>query len=424
MTHILTSIVKLDFDLTALLTTEKKRPLTEPMIDPMNFLMWIQLTPPTEINAAIMMIADIDYAKRFERYPYKTYKTYELTATSMPDATYVARWVIAWINTNFTSAPTATTMPRDISHNTVFSTTTARFPPATTPEPSRQEQSLQQSSKGSNQNELEHPPHNQNVKTPPATSQEQSRRNTSPSEQASSSQTTSKVPDSVLIQILKGKLGRIPTLHWNPLIDESLPEIANHTVYRARAFGNPDPSTATPDASTTMKATDQATTMSTPTTTLLTTTSLEAPPVLTLGTEEIVNEDVDVYEEDNVMNIKEGQWTLRGGELPLEVQTLVDEDGRPELWTEEDWRRFFEEEHARLDTEVDAWRKQGEEAEEGQESDGSEGLEYAPIVQQVGNEPDFDLDLFTRSSIDLLDDLESRVITWTEEMMQEPEGDD
>ncbi len=47
MTHILTSIVKLDFDLTALLTMEKKRPLTEPMIDPMNFLMWIQLTPPS-----------------------------------------------------------------------------------------------------------------------------------------------------------------------------------------------------------------------------------------------------------------------------------------------------------------------------------------------------------------------------------------
>ncbi len=80
------------------------------------------------------------------------------------------------------------------------------------------------------------------------------------------------------------------------------------------------------------------------------------------------------------MNIKEGQWTLRGGELPLEVQVPVDEDGRPELWTEEDWRRFFEEEHVRLDTEEDTWKRQGEEAEEGQESDGSEGLEYAPIV--------------------------------------------
>ncbi len=63
-----------------------------------------------------------------------------------------------------------------------------------------------------------------------------------------------------------------------------------------------------------------------------------------------------------VMNIAEGQWTLRGGELPLEVQVPVDEDGRPELWTEEDWSRFFVEEHAHLDTEVDAWRMQGEEA--------------------------------------------------------------
>ncbi len=123
------------------------------------------------------------------------------------------------------------------------------------------------------------------------------------------------------------------------------------------------------------------------------------------------------------MNIEEGQWTLKGGGLPLEVQVPVDEDGRPELWTEEDWGRFFEGEHARLDTEVDAWRRQGEEAEEGRESDEDEGLEYAPIVQQAGNEPDFDLDLFTRSSIDLLDDLESRVTTWTEEMMQEPEDD-
>ncbi len=124
------------------------------------------------------------------------------------------------------------------------------------------------------------------------------------------------------------------------------------------------------------------------------------------------------------MNIKEGQWTLRGGELPLEMQVPVDEDGQPELWTEEDWRRIFEEEHTHLDTEVDAWKRQGEEAEEGQESDGSEGLGYAPIVRQAGNEPDFNLDLFTRSSIDLLNDLESRVITWTEEMMQEPKDDD
>ncbi len=85
---------------------------------------------------------------------------------------------------------------------------------------------------------------------------------------------------------------------------------------------------------------------------------------------------------------------------------------------------FFGEEHAHLDSEVDTWKRQGEEAEEGEESDGSEGLEYAPIVRQAGDEPNFNLDLFTRSSIDLLDDLESRVTTWTEEMMQEPEDDD
>ncbi len=52
---------------------------------------------------------------------------------------------------------------------------------------------------------------------------------------------------------------------------------------------------------------DQATTMLTPTMTLLTTTSPEAPLVLTSGTEEIINKDIDIYEEDNVMNIKEGQ---------------------------------------------------------------------------------------------------------------------
>lgn len=109
--------------------------------------------------------------------------------------------------------------------------------------------------------------------------------------------------------------------------------------------------------------------------------------------------------------------------MPLKVQVPVDEEGRPEVWTEEEWRRIFIEEPARLDAEVDAWRRQGEEAEEGLESNGSKGLEYTPIVRQAGDEPDFDLDLFTRSSIDLLDDLESRVITWTEEMMQEPEDD-
>ncbi len=76
----------------------------------------------------------------------------------------------------------------------------------------------------------------------------------------------------------------------------------------------------------------------------------------------------------------EGQWKLRGGELPLEMQVPVNEDGRPELWTEEEWRTIFGEEHACLDSEVDAWKRQGEEAEEGEESDESEGLEYAPIV--------------------------------------------
>ncbi len=84
---------------------------------------------------------------------------------------------------------------------------------------------------------------------------------------------------------------------------------------------------------------------------------------------------------------------------------------------------IFGEEHARLDLEVDAWKRQGEEAEEGEESD-ERGLEYAPIVRPAGDEPNFDLNLFTRSSIDLLDDLESRVTSWTEEMMQEPEDDE
>ncbi len=126
----------------------------------------------------------------------------------------------------------------------------------------------------------------------------------------------------------------------------------------------------------------------------------------------------------SVMNIEEGQWTLKGGELPLNIQVPVNEDGQPELWTEEDWRMFFSEEHARLDSEVDAWKRQGEEAEEGEESDGSEGLEYALIARQAGDKPNFDLSLFTKSSIDLLDDLESRVVTWTEEMMQEPEDND
>ncbi len=94
------------------------------------------------------------------------------------------------------------------------------------------------------------------------------------------------------------------------------------------------------------------------------------------------------------------------------------------MWSEEDWRMFFREEHVHLDSEVDTWRKQGEEAEEGEESDESEGLEYTPIVQQAGDEPDFDLDLFTRSSINLLNNLESRAISWTEEMMQVPKDED
>ncbi len=125
-----------------------------------------------------------------------------------------------------------------------------------------------------------------------------------------------------------------------------------------------------------------------------------------------------------VMNIEEGQWTLRGGELALQVQIPVDEDRQPEQWNEEDWRMFFGEEHACLDSEVDAWRRQGEEAEEGKESDESKGLEYAPIVRQAGYEPNFDLDTFTRSGINLLNDLESRVTLWTKEMMQKPEDND
>ncbi len=80
------------------------------------------------------------------------------------------------------------------------------------------------------------------------------------------------------------------------------------------------------------------------------------------------------------MNIGEGQWTLRGGKLSPKRQLPVDEDGQPEPWTEEDWRRFFREEHTCLDLEVDAWKRQVEEAVEGEESDESEGLEYAPIV--------------------------------------------
>ncbi len=124
------------------------------------------------------------------------------------------------------------------------------------------------------------------------------------------------------------------------------------------------------------------------------------------------------------MNIEEGQWTLKGGELAFQTQVLVGEGGQPELWSEEDWRMFFREEHAHLDSEVDAWKRQGEEAEEGEESDESEGLEYAPIVRPAGDEPNFNLDLFIRSSINLLDELESRVTSWTKEMMQEPEDDD
>ncbi len=79
------------------------------------------------------------------------------------------------------------------------------------------------------------------------------------------------------------------------------------------------------------------------------------------------------------MNIKEGQWTLRG-ELLLQIQVPVDKDGQPELWTEEDWRTFFGEEHTCLDSELDAWKRQGKEVEEEEESDESKGLEYAPIV--------------------------------------------
>ncbi len=124
------------------------------------------------------------------------------------------------------------------------------------------------------------------------------------------------------------------------------------------------------------------------------------------------------------MNIEEGQWPISGGDLAFCMPVPVDEDGQPELWNEEDWRMFFGEKHACSDSEVDAWKRKGEEVEEGEESNESEGLEYAPIVRQAGDEPDFNLDVFTRSSIDLLDDLKSRVMSWTEEMMQEPENYD
>ncbi len=52
-----------------------------------------------------------------------------------------------------------------------------------------------------------------------------------------------------------------------------------------------------------------------------------------------------------VMNIEEGQWTLKGGEPSPRRQIPVNEDSQPELWTEENWRRFFGEEHAHLDLE-------------------------------------------------------------------------
>ncbi len=59
---------------------------------------------------------------------------------------------------------------------------------------------------------------------------------------------------------------------------------------------------------------------------------------------------------------------------------------------------------------MDALKRQAERAEEGEESDESERLEYAPIVRQVDNKADFNL--------------KSRVISWTEEIMQEPEDND
>ncbi len=121
-----------------------------------------------------------------------------------------------------------------------------------------------------------------------------------------------------------------------------------------------------------------------------------------------------------VMNIEEGQWTLEEGELLPRRQIPVNKDSQPELWTEEEWRRFLGEEYVYLDLKVDTWKRQAEGAEEGEESNESKGVEYAPIVQQVDNKPDFDLNLFTRSSINLLDDLELRVIFWTKEIIQEP----
>ncbi len=80
------------------------------------------------------------------------------------------------------------------------------------------------------------------------------------------------------------------------------------------------------------------------------------------------------------MNIKEGQWMLREGELLLQMQVPVNKDGQPELWTEKDWRMFFREKPAHLDLEVDVWKRQGKEAEEGKKSDESEGLEYTLII--------------------------------------------
>jgi hypothetical protein len=141
--QILTSTLKLDYDLGHLLMSAKKDATREKMYDPMNFLMWLQLTPQIYIKTAITMLADLEYAHRYQRWPDSVYQKYELNQTYKHDATSVAMWVIAKTNACLTPAPSAITPHPDISRNIVSTTRTESPQPLDMPSSSEPAPELQ-----------------------------------------------------------------------------------------------------------------------------------------------------------------------------------------------------------------------------------------------------------------------------------------
>jgi hypothetical protein len=121
--------------LDALLRTKKWEATNVQMIDPLNFVNWIQLATKEEIAQILIFLRKVETAKQ-NKSPTTIDKLLELqrqNRISAPSAINVTNWVIGWTNAGSTSAPTAERNPPDTMESTALKTHSEQHLTLTTP---------------------------------------------------------------------------------------------------------------------------------------------------------------------------------------------------------------------------------------------------------------------------------------------------